>query len=512
MHEATGNTDRALFARILQNDLRLWWRGNATKKAAWASGAVGRLLMLGLAHVVAWGLLQAYHEGVRGGPEFVCLLVLSMLAMGAVNRSLEVLYNRGDLALLLSSPVPPRIVLSTRLVDITVMSLLDSLLIVVPLADMAMILHGGQWAWGFAAWFGCVLTIAPAAVLVTVVAVERFGARRARTAMQLLGVFFGMFAFVASQLPQWLRMSRLRTEQGADAADTSGDVFAWFDVPPLDQLAAAASGSWRWLVPLVAAGALLLAVAQRTLALRFTHGAQGAAADIGGDTARRGATDSSVWQRAFGRSRLRTLVRTQVLLLRRDPLLLMRCAMQVVSLVPMTFGALMFQRAAGIAGVGLLAAAVVPLQLAAIRNANDDAHEFELASPIAPRERAWARAIAAAGPLLVFVWIVAITLAAMNAPLQGVMVAVGGTVNAFAAGWLATCTTRVHTAEERARNRAPNIMWQAFVGMLIGCLGTVGVGMAVTEYWVMGWCVFAAATGIAALQFVATPRLRTTDA
>lgn len=507
-----GNTDRALFARILQNDLRLWWRGNATRKAAWAGGAVGRLLMLGLAHAVAWGLLQAYHEGVRGGPEFVCLLALSMLAMGAVHRSLEVLYNRGDLALLLSSPVPPRIVLSTRLVDITAMSLLDSMLIVVPLVDMAMLIHGRQWVWGFAAWFGCVLAIAPAAVLVTVVAVERFGARRARTALQLLGVFFGMFAFVASQLPQWLRMNRLRTERSTGVADTKGDVFAWFDIPPLDQFAAAASGAWRWLVPLLLAGALLFAVAQRTLALRFTHGAQGAAADTGGDTARRGATDPSVWQRAFGRSRLRVLVRTQVLLLRRDPLLLMRCAMQVVSLLPMLFGALLVQAAAGIGGIGLLAAALVPLQLAAIRNANDDAHEFELASPITPRERAWARALGTAGLLVVLVWIIAITLVVMDAALQGAMVAVGGTVNAFAAGWLATCTTRVHTAEERARNRAPNIMWQSLVGMLIGGLGTAGVGMAVTEYAAIGWCLFGGATGIAALQFVASPPLRTADA
>ena len=508
----TGNTDRALFARILHNDLRLWWRGNAGKKAAWASGVVGRLALLCLAHLVTWGLLSAYHEGVRGGPELVCLLVLSMLAMSAVHRSLDVLYNRGDLALLLSSPVPPRIVLSTRLVDIAAMSLLDTMVVVVPLVDVAMLTHGWHWAWGFAAWFGGVLAIAPAAVLVTIVAVERVGARRARTALQVLGVLFGMFAFIASQLPQWLRFGRMRGEPNNAAVLDGSEVFAWIDVPPLQQLAAAASGAWQWLVPVVAAGTLLFLVAQRTLALRFTHGAQGAAADSGGTTGRRGATDDSAWQNAFGRSRSRALVRTQLLLLRRDPLLMMRCAMQIVTLVPMMFGALMFQPTAGIGGVGLLAAALVPLQLAAMRNANDDAHEFELASPIAPRERAWARTVGAAAPLVLLVWIVTVVVAAMGAPLQAAMVAVGGTFNALAAGWLATCTTRVHTAEERARNRAPTIVWQTFLGMLIGGLGTAGIGMTSTQYAPVGWVLFAVALGAAGLQFLASPPVRTSDA
>ena len=314
-----------------------------------------------------------------------------------------------------------------------------------------------------------------------------------------LGILIGMFGFVATQVPQWLRSAGSREERRAE-------LYAWFDVPPLRQIAAAASGSWQWLLPLVCVGAGLFVLAQYTLAKRFTHGAQSAAADVGSAQGKSIAPDAA-WRHAFVRSRWRVLLRTQLLLLRRDPLLLMRCAMQIVSLVPMLFGALMIQRAAGVGGVGLMAAAIVPLQLAALRNANDEANEFEASSPLCPRDRAGIRCAAAAAPLLVFVWAIAVVVAALGGPVPGLMVAVAGSVNAFASAWLGTCTTRVHTAEERSRNLAPRAVWQMFVGMLVAGLGTSGVGAVSAGYSLVGWSLFAGALAVAGVQFLIKPQL-----
>jgi len=496
--------DRELFRIVLRNDLRLWWRGTATKKAAWATSVLGRIAVLALLHLVVWSTMATLGaSSPRGGPEFACLLVLSLVSMTALHRSLEVLYDRGDLPLLLASPVPPRIVLRTRLVGIAATTVLDSLTITLPIVNVAILTIGARWAFGFVALLGVAATIVPAAVLLTVVTVERIGARRARTALQILGVLFGMTAFLASQLPQWSRMSRDRTDRAADARGLEPEFLAWFDVPPLQQLAAAAHGAWQWLVPLLVVGSGLFFVAQRSLATRFVHGAQGAAADTGG--APRGGARGVDWERAFRRTHGRTLVRTQFLLLRRDPLLLVRCGMQIVSFVPMLLGAFMVQRAAGIGGVALMAGAIVPMHLAAMRAATDEGQQFEATSPRSLRERTWIRAVATALPLIVFAWVMAVVLAAMGAPLQGAMAGAGGTLNALGAGWLATCRTRPFTAEERARNRHATGGWRLFSGMLIAGVGTAGLGMVTTSVAAVGWIVFALALGLAALQFLAQP-------
>lgn len=498
--------DRALFWRILRNDLRIYWRGNAAKKAAWTTSTVARIGFVVLLHFIVWSMFAAYGPGTRGGPEFVCLVVVLLLGMSTLHRSLEVLYNRGDLALLLASPVPPRVVLLTRLTDVTVTSLLDTLAFVLPMANIAMLMFGWQWAWAFAAWLGVVLTMVPLAVLVTIVAVERIGARRARTVLQVLGLLFGMVAFVVTQLPQYMQSGASRDERSAARDSIRRDMFAWFEVPPLQQLAAAASGAWQWLLPLGLLGAGLFFLAQRTLAVRFTQGAQGAAGDVGGGGQGRTVALGAAWRHAFERPHDRTLVRTQLLLLRRDPLLLMRCAMQVVSLLPMLFVAFMAKAAAGFGGVGMLAAMIVPMQLAGLRNANDEANEFEAASPLRPRQRAWMRTTAAAMPFVVFAWLMAAVVAALAGPWPALMVAVGGPVLAFSGGWLGTCTTRTHTAEERSRNKPPRVVWQMLLGMFVGGLGAGGVGAVMSPYPLLGWVLFAIALLIAGLLFRIAPR------
>lgn len=489
---------RTLFWTIVRNDLRLWWRGPAGRKSTWATGTVGWLVFLALAHLMAWGMLAPYGNAGRGGPMLVCLLAASMLAMTALHRSLEVLYNRADLSLLLSSPVPASTVLLTRLVDITTTTALGTVMLVLPVTDVAIALFGWQWIWAFPTWLAAILIAVPFGVLTTVVAVERIGARRARTAIQLGGMAFGLVAVLMTQLPNWWRASALR---GVPPADP----FAWLDVPPLRQVVAAASGAWQWLLPLVTLAAGLFALAHHSLAARFVGSAQGAAADTGGER-RRTADTGAAWRGAFRRSPGRTLVRTQFLLLRRDPLLLMRCAMQIVSFVPMFFGVFLFRAAIGVGGVAMTAAAVIPLHLAALRNSNDDGHDFESASPITHRGRARVRAIAFALPLAALA-LAAATFVATNASVAlGAMTALAGIVNAFAGGWLGTCTVPVLTAEERARGRPPRLALQMLFAFLFAGLGTGGLGAVAAGKTAIGTILFATALLFAGATSLLAPR------
>ncbi len=504
MNVDAGADARSLFWCILRNDLRLYWRGNATRKLAWATGFLARLGFLLLIHLFCWGMFAVYANS-QGGPAVVCAAVLALLGMSSLHRALEVLYNRGDLTLLLASPVPARVVLQTRLVDVVLTCLFDTMTLVLPLTNVAIALYGWQWAWAFVVWLAVVLAVVPAAVLVTILAVERLGAARARTVVQVLGLFCGMGTMLLTQLPQFMQAGASRAERTAAREAIQNDLFGWFQVPPLEQLAAAASGAWPWLLPLVVAAPLLFFLAQRTLAVRFVEGAQGAAADVGGK-ALGSAAAGAAWRGAFERPRWRVLVRTQLLLLRRDPLLLMRCAMQIVSLVPMLLVAFMAKAAAGFGGLGVMAAAIVPLQLAALRNANDEANEFEAASPLRPRERAWMRAVAAALPMAVFAVVMGVVTGGLAGFVPGLMVVVGGAVNALAAGWLGTCTTRVHSAEERGRNRQPRLVWQMLLGMLFGGLAAAGVGVVMSPKPWIGWVLFAVGLAIAAGLFQIEPR------
>ncbi len=505
------SAERELFWRIVQNDLRLWWRGSAAKKAAWVTSGVGRLVLLGLAHLVAWSMLVSWRSAGLDSPGLPCLVLLALLVMAALHRSLEVLYNRGDLSLLLASPVPPRVVLATRLLDVTTTTLLGTAAIVIPVVDCAIVLVGTQHAWAFAAWVAATMAVVPAAILTTVVAVERFGARRARTAIQVGGLAFGVFAMLATQLPTWLRMGRHHAANGASTRSAPNDAMAWLDVPPLRQLVAAASGDWPWLLALAGIGAAAFVAAHRLLAARFVQGAQGAAADAGAAGPRDARTTTDAWRLGFRHAPHRTLLATQFRLLRRDPLLLMRCAVQIVSLVPMLFTAFLVDTATGVGGVAIFAAAVVPMQLGVLRNMGDEANEFEATSPMSRTERALLRTTALALPFAVLGTGTAVFVGARKGLAPAAIVAVSSALNAFATAWAATCTVRIPTAEERARNRPPRIGWQLMVAMLSGGFGTGALGTAIAHQAVAATVLFVLASATAGLLFVLRPRALETD-
>jgi len=504
----------AITRTILRNDLRLFWRGAASRKHAWLTGTLGRVCIVAVLHLMTFGVMAPFAAAPQAsGAPVAALVALLFMVMAALHRSLEVLYNRGDLPLLLASPVPARVVLTTRLCDIALTSLLGTLAIVLPLLDAAMVLFGWYWAWGFAAWLATTLVVVPLAVLATLTAVERIGVRRARLCVQASGLVVGMLGVVVAQLPNWMAMRSDDAPARPRRPQLRGDVFEWFDVPPLRQLADAARGDWRWLLPLLALAVVLFACARVALARRFVHGALGAAADLGdGARARSSPRSTAAWLTAVPRDRGRTLLRTQLLLLRRDPMLMLRCAMQTVSLVPMLVVALMLDPTVGLGGVTLLAAAILPVTLAAMINTGDEAHEFAAAAPVRPRELAHARARAAALPLWLLVAVLTAVVVVMGDWLTALLVAGTGSVLAYASAWLGVCTTRAHTAEERARNRPPRIAWQTFLAMaLAGMGGGALAAIRAGALW-LGALLFAFDVGCAVLVLRIEPRRPVYDA
>ena len=118
---------------LLAHEVRLAWRGmdgKSGEKKSGLSGSKAVLILLvgvGLLGLVGGGVGLAFlvwQFPVGPGPMAALIVtgamgaVLTLMLTHAINASVQALYQRGDLDLLLSSPLKPRVVLTVRLVAI----------------------------------------------------------------------------------------------------------------------------------------------------------------------------------------------------------------------------------------------------------------------------------------------------------------------------------------------------------------------------------------------------------
>ncbi|MGA3007147.1 MAG: hypothetical protein ABSE59_04575 [Opitutaceae bacterium] len=198
-------------ARIVQNDLRLFWRTLAGQKL----GVSGSIVIYGflflLLHGGAWGYAHIFRNGPPLGLETLFWLMLIFPMLGAaVHQAVTLLYERGDLDLLLTSPVPVAIVLLTRVASITAGVILLTGLFVLPPLDVAWMVYGMRYVSSYAVWLLLALLCSTGGILLTLLLVRWLGARRARVLAQIIGVLAGLVVFSMIQLPNFL---------GQDSAD-----------------------------------------------------------------------------------------------------------------------------------------------------------------------------------------------------------------------------------------------------------------------------------------------------
>ena len=500
------NARRSLIRTIIANDLRLFWRAGSANKARWVSTGLGRAFLLVLMIGLAWFVLTPFAgKKEPGGATFACMFLTLLTLMSAAHRSLEVLYHRGDLQLLLASPVPEGVVLATRMVDVGVTTLLSTAGMVLPLVIVATWILDGRWAFGALAWIGATLLYTPLALMATMFVVRRFGAARARVGLQVASLLLGLSAMVLMQLPSWMARSAGQPRDGQVAGKLRGGFADALQVPPFTQLADAAFGDPQSLGLLFALAVCALLLAWLLVAREFTISAQSAASDLGLPAANAQVT-TQAWKTAFVGSRLRQLVRKDLRLVRRDPLLIAHCAMRVATLLPMLVGAFAVHSLVGIVAFSIVAAAMFSLMLAALMTTKDDGREFVAASPLPPQRAARSRALAAAMPGLSIGWICALGVLVSSHLVLALMAAVGSSVMALSMGWLGACTTPLFTAEEMARNKQPSMGWQMMLGLLLCSIAAGGAGAYFSGAVVVGLILFPIAIVLASLLFLVRPR------
>lgn len=420
---------------LLRHELRLAWFNAAGGKAGGGkrrpgNAAIGMVLAgwAGL-HLLAWMAVGALARLPDDDP--VILLAISAVLAGgatfmlssAIKSSVLVLFERSDLDLLLSSPLPSHSIFSVRLAGVAASTAAIYLFFLAPFAHAGLL--QGQWRWlgiypgviSIAVLCSCV------AMLLTLGLVRVLGARRTRVVAQLIGALAGALLVIVSQLQALSsRQSQGRAREMLDGLLRQNGVA---DHPAL--LPARAMLGEPLPMLLLAAIALVVFVltARRTHRF-FAHGLQLAAS-----AARPAPSRNTPLRPRFGRSLFATVIVKEWRLIVRDPQLLSQVLLQLLFLLPLFF--LIFQRSAlqvqalG-AGLTLLCGSLTGA-LAWVALSAEDAPDLLRVAPASLRTVRRAKLAAAILPVLALVAIPLLWLT-VRMPAAGLVLwlAVGGAV------------------------------------------------------------------------------------
>lgn len=377
---------------MLRNEVRVRWREltGATKPATLILSGV---LIFGAAHLFLWTISRSLKDLVAGPlpPEavpFAALLVIVLFPFGVtigINHSVVALFDRGDLDLLMSSPVSSRTVFASRVVAVATGVFVTLGLFTLPVASIGLFLGLPQLLGVIPTLASLATVAASVGMLVTLLLVRLLGARRARTTAQVVAAVTMFLLFVASQLPTILgggdQLVRLVTpllalfEPGRLLASNS---LVWLPfrsmfLHPLGTLVS------------LALAALVFWVAVLLLHRAFAYGV----GSVESAPARK--------RRAAGATRfrtsnvLRTLLTKEWKLVRRDPYLISQVVLQVVYFLPAAYLMLFQDLGAigkpeigpGLATLAVVVGGVLASSLARIIMVGEEARDLLAASPVA---------------------------------------------------------------------------------------------------------------------------------
>ncbi len=234
---------------LLWHELQIWWRELRGKWFILISVLLFGLLLAGL--MTVWVVAFASQATVREAlvlhpipaPLFWGAVVLWIIGFFyaftmAMGQSVVALFDRGDLDLLISSPVSSKVIFASRLLGVALEVFLGFCLFVVPTSLLLATTGLWQLLGIYPALVGIVLTATSLAMLLTVGLVGRLGARRARSVAQILTLCLSGVFFLGLQLPNMLRGTSFSGESGlylleqlfGDRSPLNSQSWLWFPV------------------------------------------------------------------------------------------------------------------------------------------------------------------------------------------------------------------------------------------------------------------------------------------
>jgi len=199
------------FRLLLGHEFRLYLRSGSVKGISLVFLIITQVLLhlLALAIALATRSPQArLPAGLDTGLVMLSSGLFAMLLL-MVSRSLagavQSLYTRGDLDLLLASPVDRRAVIGVRMAALALTVMMEVALLVWPFANVFVLFGRVAWAKAYLLIPAMALLATSIGLAVTLLSFRTLGPKRTRLAVQVLAVVIGMGMMLAVYLPGALR-------------------------------------------------------------------------------------------------------------------------------------------------------------------------------------------------------------------------------------------------------------------------------------------------------------------
>lgn len=476
----------ASFVQLVRHDLRIMGR----RIAAMARGAGGRRFVLfviaGMAvfHALAWPFAQTVAEDAVRDPVAIDLAIMAGFAFvlpwvvsQALTNATRALYSRGDLDLVLASPVSPASFFAARALAIAIESVVSIAIFLLPVANMLAIVAGPRWLAIYPMLAICGLFGTAVGLVLTMLLFRLAGPRRTRTLSQvfatIIGASFALGLQAANLAPSWMHEAVRAQAPDRDhllslpVRAVTGDLFA--------------------LAVLGVVSILAFAVVTRVLGFAFARGLT-RTMDTPGSVRTRSA------RKAFRTGPGPALRRKEWRLLRRDPWLASQMLLQIAYTAPLCF---VLWRTLGpdqgvVAAIGpaiVVIAAQAAGALAWITLSTEDAPEFLLTAPVAASAIPRAKLTAVAVPLALVLGL-PLAILGVTAP------AASAATFAFAAA--AACSTALLNLWRPAPGKRGDMLRRTGQSKLVGVLEHV-----LALLWAVAIALFSAGSALFLLPVAA---------
>ena len=470
---------------LMGHELRLFWRRGKMRPK---SGLILIGLMLGLWLLLSFFFFQKigpmippppFLSGPGDGLALAAISVLmgfvgSVMTSGAILASVDAIYTRNDLDLLLSSPVSPWRVLVVRSSAIAVGALpLYAGMLGPPLLWMAV--------FSSPLWLSAIVVLATLAFAATGLALlivtglfRLIGPRSTRVLAQIISAVAGAAVFLSFQYFNINGRGTGGMSQDQMAAMIAGlhlDPQAWW-LFPARAFTGDIPSTLVWLVVV----ALLFPLGDFVFSRSFV--ADAAAASAMGKKKR--VTDVRVAEVRGGV--MQSVVRKELRLLVRDPLLLSQVGLQLIYFIPLAFilirpdRGIMLTEAAFAPALTLLAGTLAG-SLTWITVSAEDAPDLLASAPVSAKMVDRAKFMSAVTPVLALMAIPVVILLVRD-PWAGMWTAGGVIASAISAALIGLWRRAPGTRREFVRRRSKGTLMaglgQALVAM--GITATVGLG------------------------------------
>ena len=394
------------FFWLVSHDLRLAARRIRGMFGVSSGLKIGLILgaALGLFHLLAWPLATRVQttiatDGPRAAePWIACafFVIVPWIISQALTNATRALYSRGDLDLLMASPLSAAPIFGARAVAVCVESIISVAIFVLPIANMLALTESWHWLAIYPALLGCGFLGTAIGLALALGLFAALGPRRTRVAAQILaatiGAGFALGLQALSIMPPDYRASL--SAMVAGGAQSEGLSLAAVLAIPVRAVSDDMGALMFWLAFAASAFGLVTLL----LAHAFVAGAI-STAGMGG------AREKPVARgRAFRGGTGASLRRKEWRLLSRDPWLLSQIGLQIIYTLPVS---LVLWKSLGpdssvalaVAPAIVVVAAQVAASLAWLTISSEDAPEFLITAPLAKGEVSRRKLEAVAAPV-----------------------------------------------------------------------------------------------------------------